>query len=282
MNPKGPLSPTPPPPPSAAVAPVSNYRHRKILEMVYERRAVAADELAREFGVSRITIRRDLQALADEQLLRRTRGGAQRLPDQQLESLFESKDRTARREKVAIGRAVAALIPEHETVFLNGGSTTLEVMRQLEGRQLRVVTNNAACLGLDLGPGIELIVLGGEYRPQSRSLVGPLTVAALRTVYAGITVLGINGVSVKRGCTTAVQPETAVNQAMLANTSGQVVMVADHHKLGSVSSFLTCPIDRVDLLVTDWRAPAGLCEELAAAGPKVRRVSSETEAGRSA
>jgi DeoR/GlpR family transcriptional regulator of sugar metabolism len=261
-----------------AAAAVSNYRQRKILEMVYERKAVSAEELVREFGVSRITIRRDLQALADARWIERTRGGAQRLPDVQLEALFESKDRTAKREKAAIGSHVAALIPEHQTVFLNGGSTTLEVARHLKGRHLRVVTNNAACVGLELGPGIELILLGGEYRPQSRSLVGALTVAALQAVYSGITVLGINGVSVKRGCTTAVQPETAVNQAMIANSSGQIVVVADHHKLGTVSSFLTCPIDRVDLLVTDWRAPVALCDELATAGLQVVRVSGESAA----
>lgn len=160
-----------------AAAAITNYRQRKILEMVYERGAVSAEELVREFGVSRITIRRDLQALADARWVERMRGGAQRVPDQQLETLFENKDRTAKREKAAIGRHVAAVIPERETVFLNGGSTTLEVVRHLKGRQLRVVTNNAACIGLDLGTSIELILLGGEYRPPSRSLVGPLTVA---------------------------------------------------------------------------------------------------------
>jgi len=252
---------------------LANYRHRKILEMMHERQAVSADELAAEFGVSRITIRRDLQALAQDGLLERTRGGARSLPDARLETLFESKDRTARREKAQIGRYVASLIEDDQTVFLNGGSTTLEVLRHLQGRRVRVVTNNAACLGLDLDPGVELILLGGEYRPRSRSLVGPLTVSALQTMFAGITVLGINGVSVKRGCTTAVQPETSVNQAMIANTSGRVVIVADHRKLGSVSSFLTCPLERVDLLVTDARAPAAVCDELAAAGLALHRAA---------
>lgn len=264
--------------PTSPSAAVTNYRHRKILEMVFERGTVSAQELAREFAVSPITIRRDLQALADDELVERTRGGARRRPDFQLESMFESKDRTARREKAAIGRHVAALIPDHETIFLNGGSTTLEVVRHLEGRHVRVITNNAACLGLDLGTGVELILLGGEYRRQSRSLVGPLTVAALQTVFSGLTVLGINGVSVRRGCTTAVQPETAVNQAMIANTSGRVVIVADHHKLGQVSSFLTCPLDRADLLVTDWRASTAACDELRAAGLTVERIADEAHA----
>ena len=70
--------------------------------------------------------------------------------------------------------------------------------------------------------------------------------------------LGINGVSIKRGCTTAVQLETAVNKAMIENSSGKVVVVADHSKMNCVSSFLTCPLDRVDLLVTDWMAPGGV------------------------
>lgn len=266
--------------PVQAPAAVSNYRQRKILDLVYERGSASAEELAREFGVSRITIRRDLQALAEEHLVERTRGGALRLRDVQLESLFGIKDRTAKREKAAIGRHVASIIADHETVFLNGGSTTLEVLRHLKGRQVRVVTNNAACLSLDLDPAVELILLGGEYRPQSRSLVGPLTVAALQTMFSGIAVLGINGVSARHGCTTAVQLETAINQAMIANCSGQVVIVADHRKLGSVSSFLTCPLSRVDRLVTDWQAPTAACDELAAAGVQVHRVADEPHGAR--
>jgi DeoR family fructose operon transcriptional repressor len=255
-----------------AAGSVSSYRHRKILEMIYERGTVSADELAREFGVSRITIRRDLNALADDKLIERMRGRANRLPDVALEALFESKDHTAKREKAAIGRFAASLVGAHETVFLNGGSTTLEVLRALKGRPLRVVTNNAACVGMEFEPGLELILLGGEYRPQSRSLVGSLTVTALQPIYAGITILGINGVSTRRGCTSAVQAETAVNRAMIENTSGKVVVVADHHKLNMVSSFLTCELDRVDLLVTDWLAPQAFCDEVAAAGVAVQRV----------
>lgn len=255
-----------------AASTVTNYRHRKILEMVYERKSVSADELAGEFGVSKITIRRDLNALAEDKLIERTRGGAARLPGVGLEALFESKDHTAKREKAAIGRYAASLVAERETVFLNGGSTTLEVLRALRGRDVRVVTNNAACLGAEHEPGLELMLLGGEYRPQSRSLVGPLTVASLQHIYSGITILGINGVSARRGFTTAVQPETAVNRAMIDNSHGKVIVVADHHKLDTVSSFLTCPLERVDLLVTDWAAPEAFCAELKAAGVEVHRV----------
>ncbi len=161
---------------------------------------------------------------------------------------------------------MASLVSENETVFLNAGSTTLEVVRHLKGKKVRVVTNNAACLLLDLDPNIELILLGGDYRPQSRSLVGSVTIASLQSIFSSLTVLGINGVSIKRGCTTAVQLETSVNKAMIENSSDKVVVVADHSKMNCVSSFLTCPLSRVDLLVTDWMTPVAFCEELKASG----------------
>lgn len=254
---------------------VSNYRHKKILEMVYQRKSVSADELATEFGVSKITIRRDLDTLALDKLLERTRGGAMSISDLGFEEIFETKDHTAKKEKALIGKYVASLIGENETVFLNAGSTTLEVMRHLKGRKLRVVTNNAACLLLDLDPNVELILLGGDYRPQSRSLVGSVAIASLQSIYSSITVLGINGVSIKRGCTTAVQLETSINKAMIDNSSDKVVVVADHSKMNCVSSFLTCALNRVDLLVTDWMTPQAFCDELKAAGLNVYRVPEE-------
>lgn len=258
--------------PRRSIASVSNYRQRKILEMVYRQKSVSADELAAEFDVSKITIRRDLDALAEHKLVERTRGGALALSDLGVEEIFETKDHSAKREKAQIGRFVAALIEDHETVFLNAGSTTLEVMRHLARRKVRVVTNNAAVLLLEPGPEVELILLGGDYRPQSRSLVGGMTIAALQSLYSSVTVLGINGLSPKRGCTTDVHAETAVNRAMIDNSSGRVVVAADHRKMNRVSSFLTCPLARVDMLVTDNATPEPFCEELRGAGLTVHRV----------
>jgi DeoR/GlpR family transcriptional regulator of sugar metabolism len=95
---------------------VSNYRHKKILEMVYQRKSVSADELAAEFGVSKITIRRDLDTLALDKLLERTRGGAISVSDLGFEEIFEAKDHTAKKEKALIGKYVASLITEDETL----------------------------------------------------------------------------------------------------------------------------------------------------------------------
>ena len=254
---------------------ISNYRHKKILEMLYQRQSVSADELASEFGVSKITIRRDLDALAGDKLLERTRGGAVLASGLRLEELFDAKDHQAKREKSLIGRYAASLVSDNETVFVNAGSTTLEVIRHLRGKKVRIVTNNAACLALDLDPDQELILLGGDYRSQSKSLVGDLTIAGLHSIFSSITFLGINGVSIKKGCTTAVHQETSVNKAMIESSSGKVVIVADHTKMNSVSSFLTCPLSRIDMIVTDWMAPEAFCQELEESGLCVVRVADE-------
>ncbi len=254
---------------------VSNYRHKKILEMLSQRQSVSADELSTEFGVSKITIRRDLDALAAHKLLERTRGGAISVSGLRMEEFFEEKDHSAKREKSLIGRYVATLISENETVFANGGSTTLEVIHHLRGKKTRIVTNNAACLALDLDPQQELILLGGDYRIHSKSLVGDLTLAGLHGIFSSVTVLGINGVSIKKGCTSAVSTETSVNKAMIENSSGKVIIVADHTKMNCVSSFLTSPLSRIDMIVTDWMTPPAFCEELEAAGVQVVRVPDE-------
>ncbi|MEI6601189.1 MAG: DeoR/GlpR family DNA-binding transcription regulator, partial [Comamonadaceae bacterium] len=236
-------------PKPSEITKVSNYRHKKILEMLSMRQSVSADELSAEFGVSKITIRRDLDALATHKLLERTRGGAISVSGLRMEEFFEEKDHSAKREKSLIGRYVATLISENETVFANGGSTTLEVIHHLRGKKARIVTNNAACLALDLDPQQELILLGGDYRIHSKSLVGDLTLSGLHGIFSSVTVLGINGVSIKKGCTSAVSTETSVNKAMIENSSGKVIIVADHTKMNCVSSFLTSPLSRIDMIV---------------------------------
>ena len=254
---------------------VSNYRHKKILEMLYQRQSVSADELATEFGVSKITIRRDLDTLANDKFLERTRGGAVSVAGLSFEEFFEEKDHSAKKEKNLIGRYVASLVAENETVFVNAGSTTLEVIRHLQGKKARIVTNNAACLSLELDPHQELILLGGDYRMQSKSLIGELTLSGLHNIFSSVTVLGINGVSIKKGCTSAVHQETSVNKAMIENSSGKVIVVADHTKMNCVSSFLTCPLNRIDMIVTDWTTPLSFCEELEESGLCVIRVPEE-------
>lgn len=254
---------------------ISNYRHRKILEALYERGSVSSETLASTFGVSRITIRRDLDALAAAKLLERTHGGAVIGTSPRLESIFDEKDMLFKREKRAIGSYIGSLVEANDTIFLNAGSTTLEVLRHLDSTKVKVVTNNAASITVNLDPGVELLVLGGEYRRESQSYFGDLTLLGLKSIYSSLTILGINGISARKGLTTAVYQETSVNRAMIENSSGKVIVAADRSKMNCVSSFLTCPLDRIDMIVTDWLCPPGFLDELRSSGVRVEAISEE-------
>ncbi|GAB1482595.1 DeoR/GlpR family DNA-binding transcription regulator [Treponema sp.] len=255
---------------------VNNYRHRKILEILYEKGSVLSEELAEIFSVSRITIRRDLDALAAAKLLERTHGGAVIGASPRHEAIFAEKDSLCKREKQTIGRYVASLIEENDTVFLNAGSTTLEVLRNLKDKKVKVITNNAASITVDLDSGVELIVLGGEYRRDSQSYYGDIALLGIKSIYSSVTVLGINGISARKGLTSAVYQETSINRAMIDNSSGKVIVVADHSKMNCVSSFLTCGFDKIDMIATDWQCPEPFVQELRGMGVKVEIAHEET------
>jgi len=256
---------------------ISHSRHRKILEVLYEQGSVTSESLAAALGVSRITIRRDLDFLASAKLLERTHGGAVIGASPRLESIFDEKDTLFKREKRAIGRYIASLVAEGDTLFLNAGSTTLEVLRHLRDKNVKVITNNAASITVDLDPKIELLVLGGEYRRESRSYIGDLTIFGLKSIYSSVTVLGINGISTRKGLTSAVYQETSVNRAMIENSSGRVIVAADRSKMNCVSSFLTCPLDRIDMIATDWLCPQSFLDELRSLGVRVEAVCDESD-----
>jgi DeoR family fructose operon transcriptional repressor len=242
-------------------------RRQHIEHLVREDGVVKVADLSRELGVSELTIRRDLDSLERKGVLERTHGGAissRRLSE---EPPYTQKDQQFRAEKAAIGRAAAALVEDGDTVLINSGSTTLQVFPHLRDRHVRVITSNTAAIG---PPGeMELILLGGLYRPQSNSIVGGLAALTLAQVYGSKAVIGVDGVSFKYGLTTPAEPEAQIARLMIERTRGPVIVVADHRKLGVVSNFLSASIEKVDVLVTDRDFDQGLREELEAAGLRI-------------
>lgn len=231
--------------------PLPAERRSRILELLRERGAVRVSALARELGASEITIRRDLAALAAAGAIERSHGGAV-LPGRR-EPPIRPPERTA--AKRAIGRAAASLVRPGETVFLNGGSTTLEVFRHL-AVPVTVVTNNVLA-ALEAVRDVELILLGGHVRadPAGRTVVGPFAAELLRRTFAGRAILGVGGLAAGAGVTTPVAAEAEIATRMVEHTRGPVVIVADRSKLGAVTDFAICPLERVDVLVTDADPP---------------------------
>jgi DeoR family transcriptional regulator, fructose operon transcriptional repressor len=251
---------------------IAYNRHLHILDRLREEGSVRVEDLSRALNVSSVTVRRDLDYLNSQGMLLRTHGGADAVPHDkgaQQERGFAEKGMINVREKEKIGARCVELIQSDNIVFLNSGSTVLFVLHALASRRVRVVTNNAAVIESTLDPMVEVMYLGGEYREQSRSFVGEFAINAVRNIYSHLTILGTNGVSIERGLTTTVYQECAINQAMIENTHGKVVVVADHTKLGRVSNFVSAPIDAVDILITDAQCPADFRAEIEARGVAV-------------
>jgi len=248
--------------------PLPAERQRRILALLQERRAVRVSTLAELLGVSEVTIRRDLEDLERRNLLERTHGGAilaSRLAQEPPYTVAVSRNPA---EKRLIGRAAAQLVNPGDTVFLNGGTTTLEVFRHL-GPLVRVVTNHVGAVLEAVDRDVEMILVGGEYRPPSNSCVGDFATQTLHKIFASRAFIGVEGVSLRSGITTPAAPEAEVARVMIEQTRGPVVVVADSSKVGTIADFSIAPITAASVLVTDAGLDDGYRAGLEEAGLRV-------------
>jgi DeoR/GlpR family transcriptional regulator of sugar metabolism len=244
-------------------------RHRRIQELLAERQVARVSTMSDLLGVSEVTVRRDLEELERLGLLERIHGGAVHTRRMRFEPRYLDAMTTYSEEKRAIGRAAASMVEPGDTLFLNGGTSTLEVFRNLDAPDIKVVTNHVGMALEAADRELELLLLGGHYRAPSNSLVGPFAVDALRRVHATKAFLGVEGISRRSGVTTPTAVEAEVARLMIERTRGEVIVVADHSKLGTVADFLICDLDRVHRLVTDAGVGEDYRGELTEAGVDV-------------
>ncbi len=231
------------------------------------------EEASSHFAVSPATIRRDLDHLADQQLLSRTHGGAvPNTTSYDLPLRYKSSTRTEAKSRIA-RQAVAMLWPG-ATVALNGGTTTVEVARAIPAEErlhlgVTVVTNalNIAT-ELTVRPFIKIVVCGGVARPQSYELVGALASETLSQLTPDICFLGAIGLDPDAGVTTYDEDEAAINRVMVTQ-SKRTVVVADSSKLGTVGFCRICHVKEVDAVLTDTDADPRLLGELRDTGVEV-------------
>jgi DeoR family fructose operon transcriptional repressor len=219
--------------------------------------------LSEMLQVSEATIRRDLEWLERQGLLERTHGGAAMSQRMRLEPEYSSSAQAHPEEKRAIGALAVTLIEDGDTIFVNSGTTTTEVIRHIRGRaNITVVTNNVSAAVEAKEADFELILVGGSFRPRSNSVVGRFGADSLRQIYASKMFMGVDGISLKYGCTTPISAEAEIARLMLERTRGQVIVVADHSKWGVVSNFEMATVDQIHILVSDEKldpaARAGL------------------------
>jgi DeoR family transcriptional regulator, fructose operon transcriptional repressor len=228
----------------------ADERHAEVLRLLATERRVESAWLARRFGVSAESIRKDLAQLEARGLLRRVHGGA--VPVQRLSEEPGVGTRTEQAEqKLAIARHALRFVPSGGTLLLDAGTTTLRLAEMLPtDADLVVYTNSIPVLTTLVQRGIAVVGLGGRVRTETMAAVGPLTIRALAGINADVAFLGTNALSFQRGLTTPDPDEALVKHEMLA-AAGQRVFLIDTSKFGRQSRARHATVTDVDVLVTD-------------------------------
>ena len=235
-------------------------RQQQILEIVRSEGIVRVNELSKLFGVSVLTIRRDLDQLDGKGFLERTHGGAVLRQSMSVEPPYSQKEQANIQEKISIAAKAAELIDEGDTVLVNSGSTTLAVIHALMHKRVTIMTNNIGAARFAEEASFDLLLLGGNYRHQSNSVIGDIGLRALEGVYANKAIIGVDGFSLTYGLTTPIMQEAEMTRRMIEKTVGTVIVVADSSKIGVVSNFKTADVHRISYLVTDRRGESILSD----------------------
>ncbi len=233
---------------------LARQRQERILEQVTLTGGARVSDLVELLGVSDMTIRRDIAALARKGLVARVHGGATAVSGRSAdEPGFAAKSGLQTLEKRAIAAAAASLVSAGDSVALSAGTTTYAVAALLRRvPDLTVVTNSlpvAELLHTSARDDLTVILTGGVRTP-SDALVGPVAVAALRTLHVDWLFLGVHGFDDRAGFTTPNLVEAETNRALIA-AARQVVVTADSTKWGVVGLSSMARLDEVDVLVSD-------------------------------
>jgi DeoR/GlpR family transcriptional regulator of sugar metabolism len=228
-------------------------RRRAILERLATEGRVFAADLCRILRVSEDTVRRDLRDLDEAGLLRRVHGGA--LPRAQAPLGYTARTQVQQSAKQALAKVAAELVRPGQVLFIDGGTTTLEVARSLP-RELRatvVTVSPPVAMALAEHPGLEVRLVGGRLHPQAMTTVGAETVEALRQVRADLCLLGVCSLHSEAGITTSHAEEAATKRTMI-QSAAETVAVVTADKLGTLSPFVVAPAERLSTVVTEATA----------------------------
>jgi DeoR family galactitol utilization operon repressor len=231
-----------------------NEREREILELLAGDSAISVAEIGRQLGVSAVTARAGLNSLAQKGLVLRTWGGA--APAFHPEML--EHQRACVEQKNRIARAAAALVEDGEAIMIEAGTTTALIVRYLVGkRDITIVTNNLLVLPYARSnPALRLTLVGGDFRPNTESVVGPVALQELERFHVRRAFVGTDGFSPEKGLTTHLVEGAEIVKKMAAQAQ-KTVLVADSSKYGKTGFVLVLPLAGIERLIVD----SGLSEQ---------------------
>jgi DeoR family fructose operon transcriptional repressor len=249
-------------------------RQERIARIVDEQGRARVTDLATQFGVSAVTIRKDLVTLESDHRLVRTHGGAIAIDRSRPELAFEIRERLQADEKQRIGAAAAALVRDGESIVFDASTTALSVARHLKARGpwsgLTVITNGLRLAEELAGhPGISVLMLGGRVRWEALSVVGQLGDGLFSRINVQKAFLGAAGFTIESGLADATEEEAQIKEAMVA-AAREVIAIVDNTKWEHAAFATFCPIDAIDIVISDDRAPRTMVDDLVGRGVEVR------------
>lgn len=251
---------------------LATQRHDNLRELIRGSGVIRVEEICRRLGISPATARRDLDELEAAGAIRRVHGGAVSVESRLEEPLFDDKASIAAREKNKIAQAALQFVENDDTIYLDGGSTVLELARLLRERTNITVVTNSLRAAIELsGRGPRLILIGGELRRLSQTMVGPLTRFALHELHVDKAFMGTIGFTLAEGLTTT-DPSEAFTKELVMSRARQVILLADSAKAGKVSFACAGRLENVHVLITDKQLNKDFAKELTKTGIKLVKV----------
>jgi DeoR family fructose operon transcriptional repressor len=251
-------------------------RKVEIVNLLNTQGNVKVSELAKNYNVSEVTIRKDLQELEEEGLVKRVHGGAVLAHNAKFEPTFSEKASKLTDEKIAIGKLAASMIEDGDTIAIDAGTTTLQLAKYITARNLTVITNSLD-IAIELADrqSIEVIVIGGSLRSETRALVGPVADMVLENLVVDKAFVGANGVSAVCGITTPNIVE-ANTKKQIINSSKKAIILSDHTKFELISFAKIVDTNSVHCIITDYNLEEEIKKDFEVKGVKIITAKEDT------
>ena len=250
---------------------LTTRRKQHILNLLKRDGQIIAKDLSQELELSEDTIRRDLRELASEGLLQRVHGGA--LPASPAIADFTAPESIATSAKTAIGRAAANMIQAKSVVFVDGGTTAVQLVRHLVPDLEATIVTHSPTIALELvqHPGIEVILIGGKLFKHSVVAIGAVAIEAISRIRADLYFMGATGIHAEVGLSTGDLEEAHVKRALIASAA-ETIVLASSEKLNAASKYLIAPINQISGLITEKSVPSAVLAPFRKMGLSITRA----------
>lgn len=243
-------------------------RRSRIVELVEAKSTLTNAEIMATFGVSIETVRRDLAYLEERGLLERVYGGCVRRRFMSVEDSYVNRERQNDKAKQAIGLETEKLIEEGDAVFFDVGTTLIAVARLVDPMKKITAFTNSLRIAIELSDKTKTVIMpGGELRGEEFALAGSITEANMRKFNVGTAIIGAGGIT-EDNVTDFIANEADL-RSQIAENAERVIVVADSSKIGVKALCNVCETSKIDVLVTDDKAPKDMIKKIEAKGVKV-------------